>query len=94
METNTELSTLIENSMVEIETAKSLHEAFLPFYEQALDWNKQAKTIVVTDATQLTEMKQAREARLALKAIRISVENRRKTLKEDSTKGQSDRWGC
>lgn len=84
METNTELSTLIENSMVEIETAKSLHEAFLPFYEQALDWNKQAKTIVVTDATQLTEMKQAREARLALKAIRISVENRRKTLKEDS----------
>lgn len=81
-----ELAALVEQSGLEIETAKSLQKTFLPFYEKALEWNEKAKAIKVTEATQLTEMKQAREARLALKDVRVNVDKRRKELKEDSLK--------
>lgn len=81
-----ELALIIEKSGLEEQSSKTLQETFLPFYEQALEWNEKAKTIKVTDATQLTEMKQAGEARKALKAVRVNVEKRRKELKEDSLK--------
>lgn len=46
--------------------------------------------IIVTDATQLTEMKAARTARLKLKAARVEVEKLRKETKEESLRvGQS-----
>jgi hypothetical protein len=66
------------------ETADSLKEKFLPFYTLAGSWEKKAGTLVVTDAAQVEEMAQAREARLALKDIRVNVEKARKELKEDS----------
>lgn len=68
------------------ETKTSLKESFLPFFTQAEDWAEKSKKLVVTDASQVEEMKQAREARLALKNIRTSVENKRKELKEESLK--------
>lgn len=43
-----------------------------------------AKRIVVTDATQVTEIKHARTARLQLRQIRIDVEKTRKAFKEES----------
>lgn len=42
-----------------------------------------ADAITVTDATQLTEMKQARAMRLHLKDLRCKVETRRKEIKAD-----------
>lgn len=79
-----ELAILVEKSGLQTETANILTEKFAPFIEQATEWNSKAKKLVVTDATQLTEMKQAREARLALKDIRIAIANTHKELKADS----------
>ena len=56
---------------------------FQDLFAQAEDWRKKAATIHVTDETQVREMRLARETRLALRAIRIQVENSRKSLKED-----------
>lgn len=74
----------IEQNHLEPETGLSLKEKFLPFFEQAEAWKTKAETLVVTDVSQVREMKMAREARLALKDIRVNVEKTRKELKEDS----------
>lgn len=79
-----ELTTLIESSKVELSTAQSLKLAFESAFTQAKEWNEKAKTIKVTDATQLKEMKLARESRLALRKVRTGVEDKRKELKADA----------
>ncbi len=79
-----ELLTLIENSKVEVSTAQSLKLAFEGAFTQAKEWEAKAKTIIVTDATQLKEMKLARESRLAIRPIRTGVEKMRKELKADA----------
>lgn len=90
METNVEqkneLALLVEKSGLETETANSLQETFQPFLDQANQWKAKAGALVVTDVNQKREMQEARVARLALRDIRIKVENRRKELKEDSLK--------
>ncbi len=75
---------IIEQSGLEESTAENLKLKFSPFIEQALEWNEKAKTLKVTDVTQVREMRMAREGRLALKDIRVRVEKTRKELKEDS----------
>lgn len=79
-----ELLTLIENSKVELSTAQSLELAFKDAFTQAKEWEEKAKTIKVTDATQLKEMKLARESRLAIRPIRTGVDKKRKELKADA----------
>jgi hypothetical protein len=49
---------------------------------EAKKMQAEAEQIVVTDANDKATMKQAREKRLAVKAMRVSVENRRKELKD------------
>jgi hypothetical protein len=75
---------IIEESNVEKATAQTLLDSFLPFFTKAQEWSEKAKALVVTDATQITEMKQAREARLIMRQIRIDADKTRKELKEDS----------
>jgi colicin import membrane protein len=77
-----ELAVIVDG--LEKETQQTLLENFTPLFNQAKEWEAKAKKLVVTDATQLTEMKQAREARLALKDIRVSADKVRKNLKEDA----------
>lgn len=84
MNNSNELITLVETSGLESKTATTLKERFLPFFEQADEWKKKAESLVVSDATQIAEMRMAREARLALKAIRVNADKTRKELKEDS----------
>ena len=83
---NKELQVLdvIESAGLEQDTTKTLREKFLPFWEQAEKWREIAENLVVTDESQTREMKMAREARLALRAIRVDADKTRKALKEDS----------
>jgi hypothetical protein len=81
---NNEIITLVDQSGLESQTATYLKEKFLPFFDQAEQWREKAKTLVVTDESQVHEMKIAREARLALRNIRINADKTRKELKEDS----------
>lgn len=83
VETN-DLMVVIEQNHLEPETSKTLKDSFLPFFEQAEKWKSKAEQLIVTDASQTREMLEARNARLALKDIRVNVEKERKKLKEDS----------
>lgn len=60
-----------------------MEEKFKPFEDQAAEWMAKAKELVVTDVSQVEEMQKAREARLALKNIRVQVEKLHKSEKED-----------
>lgn len=83
-ETTNELVKVVETSGVEAQTAITLKEKFLPFFEQAEEWKRKAEALVVTDISQTADMKMARIARLALKEIRVNADKTRKELKEDS----------
>lgn len=82
--TSNELQVVIDQNGLEQETRIALKNAFDPFYRQASQWKERAEGLVVTSPDQIQEMSDAREARLALKEIRVNVEKKRKELKEDS----------
>lgn len=75
---------VIEGAGLELDTTKTLKERFLPFWEQAYKWRETAAGLVVTDESQTREMAMARQARLALREIRVNADKTRKALKEDS----------
>jgi type IV secretory pathway VirB10-like protein len=81
---NNQLVKVIDESGVEKQTAVILQESFMPFFQKANEWSEKAKTLIVTDVSQTREMAMARQARLALREIRIEADKVRKTLKEDS----------
>lgn len=72
------------DSGLEPESITSLKALFEPFFIQAEDWRVKALACKVTSIEDKRGMKFARESRLALREIRISVEKRRKESKEDS----------
>jgi hypothetical protein len=84
IEKTNELVKFVSESGLEQTTAEMLQQSFLPFFDKAKGWNEKARTLVVTDISQTREMKMAREARLALREIRINADKTRKALKEDS----------
>ena len=68
----------------------SFEHHFTQFETQAQEWMDKANLISVTDINQVAEMKQAREARLELRKIRINVDKKHEELKKDILiKGQS-----
>lgn len=83
---NDQILAVAVQSGLELESAQSLQAAFAPMFAQAEDWRKKVETINITDASQVREMKLARETRLALREIRIHAEHTRKKLKEDSVR--------
>jgi len=83
VETN-EAITILDQSGLEQSKAQYILNQFQDYFKSAAELELKAKSIVVTDATQLTEMKQAREYRIALKNKRCEVENTRVKLKEQS----------
>lgn len=62
----------------------TLKERFAPFEEKAKEWEAKAKALVVTDITQTDKMQQAREARLALRRIRLDVTKLHEQEKADA----------
>jgi hypothetical protein len=83
-EIKNELLQVVETSGLEQQTSNYIKEKFLPFFEQTEQWKKKANELIVTDVSQVHEMKMARTARLALKEIRVNADKTRKELKEDS----------
>jgi len=81
---NQELNKIIDNSLIEKSKSDYIKEKFESFTETALEWNKKANEIVVTDETQTDLMALAKEGRLILKSKRIEIEKTRKLLKEQS----------
>jgi len=78
------LQVIVSESGLEPSKAKVLLENFSDYFGIADEWEKKAKVLVVTDETQITEMKMAREGRLFLREKRIAVEHTRKKMKEQS----------
>ncbi len=74
----------IENSSVADQTKEIIKSKFLPVLEQLDGWEDKVNGLVVTDSSQKDLMKEAREARLILKNIRVGADKLRKELKEDS----------
>jgi len=83
-EVNQKINLAIANIGVEPSTAIELSNAFAPFLVQAAEWKEKAEALVVTDVSQVKEMADAREARLALQKVRTSADKKRKELKEES----------
>ncbi len=81
-----ELAIILDEQGVSADNKKALIEAFGGPFVEAGDILANYKELEVTDVTQIKEMAEAREKRLALRKARITVENKRKELKEDSLK--------
>ena len=82
----------MENQLVEIVNKSGLEktkadyilEKFQDYFSIASEWETKAKTIIVTNEKQETEMKMARVGRLFLREKRLAIEDARKNLKEQS----------
>lgn len=80
----TEIKKVIDEAQVEKETSVMLLDSFSPIFQKAKEIAARASTIKVDDASQLTEMAQARSTRLEMRQLRIEADKLRKKLKEDS----------
>lgn len=65
------------------ETAQTLQAAFLPAFAEARTIIEKSRGIVVTDVSQVLDIKVARTYRLALRSVRTGADKLRKELKED-----------
>lgn len=74
---------IIQESGLAPDKAEALKAALAPLVEEAGELVRQSQGITVTDATQVTEMKLARDYRLKLRDVRVRGEKARKTLKAD-----------
>lgn len=79
-----QLSVIVKESGLEKTKAQILLDNFSNYFQIAADWEKKAKAIVVTDASQVAEMQMARTGRLFLRLKRITIEKTRKDLKEQA----------
>lgn len=75
---------ILETSGIEKTKGQLVLDHFTSFFNQASEWEAKVKALVITDASQVREMKMAREGRLALRDIRLAADKTRKRLKEDS----------
>ncbi len=78
------LATIPDIGTISEDSRAALLATFSPLYDQADKLVGEASAIVVTDATQVTEIKKSRAIRLKLREVRIEAENARKAAKENS----------
>lgn len=78
------ITTTLAQAGLEPATAQGLLDTFRPLFIQANEICATAEQLHVTDATQVTEIKQARALRLALRTVRTTADKTRKVMKEDS----------
>jgi hypothetical protein len=79
-----QLVTIVKDSGLEKTKADFILEKFQDYFKIASEWEIKAKTIIITNDNQVTEMEMARVGRLFLKEKRITIEKTRKELKEQS----------
>ena len=79
-----QLEIIVKESGLEQVKAQYILDKFKDSFDLAAKWEKQSKTIVVTNENQVAEMKMAKIGRLELKERRVDIENTRKKLKEKS----------
>lgn len=82
------METIIDNLNLPVPApkAEAIKAEFDFEYHQkiAAEWAKKASELVITDASQLKEMKLAGDGKKFLKTIRTSIEKKRKELKDNS----------
>ena len=79
-----ELEVIINESGLDKTKGQVLLDNFSGYFQIASEWEKKAKVIEVTNASQKAEMQMARTGRLFLRGKRIQLEKTRKELKEQS----------
>ncbi len=79
-----QLQVIVKESGLDQTKADYILNQFQNYFELASEWEKKAKTIIVTDEKQEVDMKMARTGRLFLREKRIAIEDARKKLKEQS----------
>jgi len=84
MNEQNELVQVIKSSGLEVSKTESLMKSFAGYFSEAKDIASNSKKIIVTDETQVEEMKKAREYRLKLKDIRVNAEKTKIELKKQS----------
>ncbi len=84
MSNKNELQVIVAESGLEPSKAQVMLDKFSEYFKLAAEWEQKAKAIVVTDESQVTEMKMARVGRLMLKEKRVELEKTRKSLKEQA----------
>lgn len=81
-----DLSAALDRTDLAPASRTELIDAFGPSFIEARDLVEKSAGITVTDATQVSEIKAARVARLAIRQVRIGAEKTRKDLKAESLK--------
>lgn len=82
--TNTITLTIPNAEVLPPSMLSNIREGFAEAFAQAEQWRGKALSIRVTSLADTEAMKEAREIRLQLKAIRVEAEKKRKALKEDA----------
>ena len=77
-----QLQTIVQQSGLEKNKAEFILQQFQDYFKIAAEWEEKAKTIVVTDESQTTDMEMARVGRLFLRDKRLTIEKATKSLKE------------
>lgn len=81
-----QLIKIITDSGLEKSKADVLLAQFAEYESLAAEWETKAKSIIITDESQVALMVQAGEARKIMKTKRVEIEKRRKELKESALK--------
>ena len=79
-----EILAVVQQNALPQEQALSLQTSFAPLFKEAGALIAQSRGIVVTDASQVAQIKLSREYRLLIRQVRIKGEKTRKELKEAS----------
>lgn len=79
-----QLQVIVKESGLDTTKADYILKRFQGYFQIAAEWEAKAKTIKVTRADQISDMKIAGVGRLALKKERCSIETARKELKEQA----------
>ena len=82
VKTETAVSIAISKYNIDANNAVALREFFEPLERQANEWSEKAFQLVITDASQTEEIKQAKEGRLAVRQIRLAIEKLHKEKKD------------
>lgn len=83
-EQENKLEIIVKESGLEPAKGQMLLDKFSNYFRLADEWDKKAKTLVVTNENQTAEMDMARTGRLFLRDKRIAIEKARKELKEQA----------
>lgn len=86
-EPTTQLAALVAETGLSLDKSAIITARFSDYETKSADWAAKSLALCITDESQTAEMKMAREGRLFLRGLRLSVESTRKELKDDYLQG-------